>query len=88
MISVSHEFWKESYMKESIENRLYEYCNAYLRGWIEYRFWQEDIFYDSLTDEATSNIDAKLDDVREMMKAVVSYYIDMLFPNKTDTQVA
>lgn len=88
MVNVSHEFWKESYMKESIENRLYEYCNAYLRGWIEYRFWQEDIIYDSLSDEATGNIDAKLDDVREMMKAVVSNYIDMLFPNKTDAQVA
>ena len=88
MISVNHEFWKENYMKESIENRLYEYCNAYLKGWIEYRFWQEDIIYDSLSDEATGNIDAKLDDLREMMKAVVSNYIDMLFPNKTNAQDA
>lgn len=88
MTTVSHEFWKESYMKESIENRLYEYCNAYLRGWIEYRIWQEDIFYDSLSDEATANINDKLDDVREMMRAIANNYVDMLFPNKTDEQVA
>lgn len=88
MIAISHEFWKESYMKESIENRLYDYCNAYLKGWIEYRFWQEDIFYDSLSDEATANIDTKLDDVREMMRAIANNYVDMLFPDKTVEQVA
>ncbi len=84
MVIVGHEFWKENYIKESIENRLYRFCNAYLRGWIEYRFLKEDIIYDSLSDEAIGNIDAKLDDALEMMKAVACNYVDMLFSQETD----
>lgn len=88
MISISHEYWKETYMKGSIDNRLYDYCNAYLEGWIEYRLWKEDIFYDSLSDEAKENIDAKLGDVREMLYAIASNYLDLLFTHTPQTKTA
>lgn len=88
MIAVSHEFWKKKYLKKSIDDRLQEYCEAFLRGWIEYHFFSEDIINECLSEDDEEYIEEALDEVLEMMKAVVSNYIDMLFPNKTDEQVA
>lgn len=88
MVVINHEFWKETYMKGSIDDRLRDYCDAYLEGWIKYRFMQEDLFYDSLSDEAKEIIKQKLGNVREMLYAVNSNYLDLLFLNKNSTQVA
>ena len=88
MMSISHEYWKETYMKGSVDDRLYDYCNAYLEGWIEYRLWQEDIFYDSLSDEAKEKIKAKFGDVCEMLNAIAGNYLDMLFTHTPPTKAA
>jgi hypothetical protein len=87
MAVVSHEFWKDTYMKESIDDRLYDNCNAFLEGWIKYRFMKEDLFYDSLSEEAKENIKQKLGNVCEMIYAVNNNYLDLLFSNREITQV-
>lgn len=77
---VSSDFWKSSYIKESVEKRVLEYCNTSLTKWIDYVMFREDIIHDSITDTAKDIIAGKMDSLGQMLDKIADDYIIMNYP--------
>lgn len=77
---VSSDFWKNSYIKESVEKRVLEYCNTSLTKWIDYVMFREDIIHDSITDAAKDLIAGKMDSLGQMLDKIADDYIIMNYP--------
>lgn len=77
---VSSDFWKSSYIKESVEKRILEYCNTSLNKWIDYVFCREDIIHDSIPDAAKDLIASKMGNLCQMLDKIADDYIIMNYP--------
>ena len=80
-IECKHDYWKNCYLKGSIDKRVFAYCKSVLYGWIEYHIFHEDIIHDSLSDEAKSEIRTKMEALQAMIRAVANNYMDLVFTN-------
>lgn len=78
--NVSADFWKSTYIKDSVGKRILEYCNTSLKQWIDYVLFGEDIIHDSITEEAKTLIAGKMDNVNQMLEKIADDYIIMNYP--------
>ena len=77
------DFWKDSYIKDSVEKRILEYCNASLTKWIDYIFLKEDIIHDSISDEDKQFIESKMVNLNQMLDKIADDYIIISFSPQT-----
>lgn len=77
---VSTDFWKESYIKESVEKRVLEYCNTSLTKWIDYIMFREDIIHESIPEAAQELIASRMNDLCQMLEKIADDYIIMNYP--------
>ena len=77
------DFWKDSYIKDSVEKRILEYCNASLVKWIDYIFFKEDIIHDSISDEDKQFIESKMVNLTQMLDKIADDYIIISFSPQT-----
>ena len=80
---VKVDFWKDSYIKDSVEKRILEYCNASLVKWIDYIFFKEDIIHDSISDEDKQFIESKMVNLTQMLDKIADDYIIISFSPQT-----
>ena len=78
--TVSTDFWKESYIKESVEKRVLEYCNTSLTKWIDYIMFREDIIHESIPEAAQELIASRMNDLCQMLEKIADDYIIMTYP--------
>lgn len=78
--TVSTDFWKESYIKESVEKRVLEYCNTSLTKWIDYIMFREDIIHESIPEAAQELIESRMNDLCQMLEKIADDYIIMNYP--------
>ena len=78
--TVSTDFWKESYIKESVEKRVLEYCNTSLTKWIDYIMFREDIIHESIPEAAQELIASRMNDLCQMLEKIADDYIIMNYP--------
>lgn len=78
--TVSTDFWKESYIKESVEKRVLEYCNTSLTKWIDYIMFREDIIRESIPEAAQELIASRMNDLCQMLEKIADDYIIMNYP--------
>ena len=78
--TVSTDFWKESYIKESVEKRVLEYCNTSLTKWIDYIIFREDIIHESIPEAAQELIASRMNDLCQMLEKIADDYIIMNYP--------
>lgn len=78
--TVSTDFWKESYIKESVEKRVLEYCNTSLTKWIDYIMFREDIIHESIPEAAHELIASRMNDLCQMLEKIADDYIIMNYP--------
>lgn len=79
--TVSTDFWKESYIKESVEKRVLEYCNTSLTKWIDYIMFREDIIHESILEAAQELIASRMNDLCQMLEKIANDYIIMNYPH-------
>lgn len=80
---VKVDFWKDSYIKDSVEKRILEYCNASLVKWIDYIFFKEDIIHDSISDEDKQFIESKMVNLTQMLDKIADDYMIISFSPQT-----
>ena len=78
--TVSTDFWKEAYIKESVEKRVLEYCNTSLTKWIDYIMFREDIIHESIPEAAQELIASRMNDLCQMLEKIADDYIIMNYP--------
>ena len=78
--TVSTDFWKESYIKESVEKRVLEYCNTSLTKWIDYIMFRGDIIHESIPEAAQELIASRMNDLCQMLEKIADDYIIMNYP--------
>jgi len=78
--TVCTDFWKESYLKESVEKRVLEYCNTSLTKWIDYIMFREDIIHESIPEAAQELIASRMNDLCQMLEKIADDYIIMNYP--------
>ena len=78
--TASTDFWKESYIKESVEKRVLEYCNTSLTKWIDYIMFREDIIHESIPEAAQELIASSMNDLCQMLEKIADDYIIMNYP--------
>lgn len=78
--TISTNFWKESYIKESVEKRVLEYCNTSLTKWIDYIMFREDVIHESIPEAAQELIASRMNDLCQMLEKIADDYIIMNYP--------
>ena len=78
--TISTNFWKESYIKESVEKRVLEYCNTSLTKWIDYIMFREDVIHESIPVAAQELIASRMNDLCQMLEKIADDYIIMNYP--------
>ena len=78
--TASTDFWKESYIKGSVEKRVLEYCNTSLTKWIDYIMFREDIIHESIPEAAQELIASRMNDLCQMLEKIADDYIIMNYP--------
>lgn len=80
--NVAADFWHTTYISDSVDRRIMDYCNASLQAWIEYRFLKEDIIHTSITEAQQTAISDKASSLCQMFEKITEDYLRARFTNE------